>query len=180
MHLSTFIHQKSYERVVHKVRRHFITLIPAGALFVILLGMPVVVWLLIGRLFPDFIPNAVLTPLIILAASVYYLSVTLFFYSYFLDFYLDVLVVTNDRLIDIEQIGLLARSVSEVDLYKIQDVTSEVRGALASLFNYGTISIQSAGAVEKFIIHDIPGPEKLRQEILDLAEADRQYHGKNL
>lgn len=178
MHLTAFIHQKSYEHIVHRVRRHPITIIPAFVVFFILLTIPFALHWLSMTLFPTFLDGPIVFPLAVLLAGVYYLSVILFFYSYFLDFYLDLLVVTNDRLIDIEQIGVFARSVSEVDLYQIQDITSEVKGIFASLFNYGNLFIQTAGATEKFNIHNVPNPEQLRREILDLAEEDRKYHHK--
>lgn len=180
MKFATFIHQKPYEHIVARVRRRGVTLLPAVAIFFILLAMPLAVGALLFHLFPTIITLPTGFPLIypvgILMISIYYLSMLLFFYSYFLDFYLDVLVLTNDRLIDIEQLGLFAHRVSEVDLYKIQDITSEVNGVFASVFNYGTLSIQTAGAVDKFIIYRVPHPDRLRQEIMDLAEEDRKHH----
>jgi membrane protein YdbS with pleckstrin-like domain len=115
--------------------------------------------------------------------SIYLLSVAIFFYSSFVIFYLDMLVITNDRLLDIEQKNLFARSISEADLYQIQDVSSEVVGVFASLFNYGNLTIQTAGAVLKFSVSNVHDPDGLRQEILELAEADRKFHagdGTNL
>lgn len=176
MHLDQFIHQKPYEHIAYRVRRHLITLLPAIAIFFLLLAMPFGAHWLIAAQFPAWLEGPIVSPLIILFGSVYYLSVVLFFYSYFLDFYLDLLVVTNDRLIDIEQIGVFARSVAEVDLYKIQDITSTVKGIFASLFNYGDLEVQTAGAVEKFRVENVPRPEALRQAILDLAESDREFH----
>jgi hypothetical protein len=55
-----------------------------------------------------------------------------------------------------------------------------VNGFFPSLLNYGSLLIQTAGAVEKFQIDDIPNPEDLRQQILDLAEGDRKFHLANL
>lgn len=178
MHLTQFIHQKPYEHIVYKVRRHYVTLVPAILIFVLLLLAPLGVAWLVTNVFPRLLEMPAAPPLGILLGSLYYLSVLLFFYTYFIDFYLDVLVITNDRLIDIEQLGLFARSVSELDLYKTQDVTSTVKGIFASLFNYGDVSIQTAGAAEKFHVQNVPNPEGLRQAILDLTDEDRKYHVK--
>lgn len=178
MRLSRFIHQKPYERIVYKVRRSLVTLLPALLGFVLLLLLPGAVYWLLTTLFPTLLLNPLLRPILILFGSLYLLCINLFFYSYFIDFYLDLLVVTNDRLVDVEQRGLFARSISEVDLFQIQDITSEVHGVFASLFNYGVLKIQTAGATQNFIIPDVPHPHHLRQAILDLAAADRQYHNK--
>ncbi|HLD60647.1 MAG TPA: PH domain-containing protein [Patescibacteria group bacterium] len=176
MHLTRFIHQKSYEHIAHKVRRHLITMVPTliGSFFLLLL--PMGVYWLTQSVFPTLLESTIAFPLLVLLGSIYYLSVALFFYTYFVTFYLDLLIVTNDRLLHIQQHGLFARTISEVDLYHIQDLTSEVKGFFASTFNYGSLSIQTAGAVEKFHIRDIPNPDGLRQTIAELAEEDRKYH----
>ena len=88
------------------------------------------------------------------------------------------MIVTNDRLLHIEQEGLFARTISELDLYQVQDVTSEVKGVFPSLFGYGNLLVQTAGAKEVFRMVDIPHPENLRQAILDLAEEDRKFHAQ--
>ena len=131
MRLSTFIHQKSSERIVRKVRRHPVTLVPALVVFVLLFAMPPTVRLLLLTLFPTTLQSLppLFPSLIIIATSVYYLSVLLFGYSYFLDFYLDLLIITNHRIIDINQLGLMARRIAEVDLSAIRDMTSEIKGA---------------------------------------------------
>ncbi len=178
MHLTQFIHQKSYERIIYQMRRHPITFVPAALGFFLLLAIPVVLYWFTGRLFPTLLSGSVAYPLLALLGSLFYLFSILFFYTYFITFYLDLLIVTNDRLLHIEQEGLFARTISELDLYRIQDITSEIKGVFPSLFGYGNLLIQTAGAVEEFKITNIAHPENLRQEILDLAEEDRKYHAQ--
>lgn len=179
MTLNEFIHQKSYERITYRIRSHFITTVPAILLFLIFLGIPLLFyWLTTTRFAPNLQLKPVIILLLALSAGVYYLSIGLFYFTYFVNYYLDLLIITNDRLLHVEQEGLFARTISEVDLYKIQDITSTVNGFFPSMFNYGNLMIQTAGAVEKFIIINIPHPENLRQKILDLAEEDRKFHSK--
>ena len=97
MVITAFIRQKLYEHIVYKVRRHIITLVPAILGFLVLLAIPVALYLLITRLFPELLLGAFSYPLLVLAGSIYYLSVILFFYTYFVSFYLDLLIVTNDH-----------------------------------------------------------------------------------
>lgn len=179
MNLIQFIHKKSYEQILHVVRRHYITFVPIGFLFLILILVPLTVYFLISSLFPNLLINEIIFPILILFTSLYYLSICLFFYGYFIDFYLDILIVTNDRIVDIDQRGIFARSISEVELYQIQDVTSEVNGFFPSLFGYGNLTIQTAGAVPKVKMNNIPKPHSLRQELLDLAAIDKKYHQQN-
>ena len=167
---------KSYEKKVFCLRRHIITFLPAIFLYALALAIPVGIAIYFGMGNGKNILATDFSPLLILLGGIYVLSVTLFFFAYFIDFYLDVLFVTNDRLVDMEQCNLFARTVSEVDLYRIQDITSEVKGISAHLFDYGNLTIQTAGVSQKFKLQNIPHPHRLRQQILDLADADRKYH----
>lgn len=176
MTLNEFIRQKSYEHINAKIRRHPITLVPYFFGFLVLLAMPVALYWLTARLFPDSLTNPIAYPILVLVASIFVLSSALFFYTYFVTFYLDLMVITNDRLVHIEQQGLFARTISELDLYKIQDATSEVKGIFPSIFGYGNLLIQTAATTEEFKFENIPHPESLRQTIMNLAEEDRKYH----
>lgn len=179
MTLKEFIHQKSYERIAYRIRSHFITTVPAMILFIILLGIPpLFYWLATTRFMPNLFLRPELVLLITLTTGVYYLSIGIFYFTYFVNYFLNLLIITNDRLLVVEQEGLFSRTISEVDLYKIQDITSAVDGFFQSMFNFGNLQIQTAGAVEKFSINNIPHPESFRQKILDLAEEDRKFHSK--
>ena len=81
-------------------------------------------------------------------------------------------------MVDIEQKSLFGRTVAEVDLYQIQDATSEVNGIFASMFNYGNVHVQTAGSIPNFILHNVPNPHVLRQQILDLSAEDKKLHSQ--
>ena len=140
--------------------------------------VPIGVYFLIYNIFPSLLISSVTLPIIILIGSIYYLSVMLFFYTSFVEFYLDLHIITNDRLVDINQITLFARKIAEVDLYQIQDVSSTVKGIFATFFNYGYVEIQTAGSVPKFFMENVPNPHELRRLILDLAAEDRKFHNQ--
>lgn len=178
MTLSTFIRQKSYEHIEFQLRKHPVVLVPPAVFFVLLLVLPMALNLLFATVWPEMMTNTIARPLLFLFGSIYFLSIGLFFFTYFVTFYLDLLVITNDRLLHIEQVGLFSRTVSELDLCNIQDVSSTVDGFFPSLFNFGTLHIQTAGSMEKFIIQQIPHPEKLRHALLNLADEDRKYQQK--
>lgn len=179
MNINNFINRKSYEDRLHILRRHPITFLPTVLLYIGLILVPLGVYFLIINIFPNLLIGPVSRPLLVFFASAYYLSILLFFYSYFLEFYLDATIVTNDRMVDIEQVSLFGRTVAEVDLYQIQDATSAVNGVFPSLFNYGNVVVQTAGSIPKFTIQDVPRPHDVRQMLLDLASADKKYHNNN-
>ncbi|HLD34962.1 MAG TPA: PH domain-containing protein, partial [Patescibacteria group bacterium] len=176
MDINNFIRKKSYENIVAIIRRHPFTFLKTIIFFLVLFAVPALLYWLVNQLFPDLLAGRIIYPLAVMALSVYLLFVIVLFYSFFIDFYLDEMIITNDRLIDIEQNGLLARTIAETDLYLIQDVTSEIKGLFASIFKYGRVVIQTAGATPKFIVVDIPDPNGLRRLLLDLASEDKKFH----
>lgn len=179
MHLDHFIKQKPYEKPVFILRRHAIIFFKEIMIFVLLAAVGVGIYFLVVNLFPWMLAHPVAYPLLILIASIYYLSIWLLFFGYFLDYYLDLWVVTNDRVVNIEQHGLFARTIAELDLWKIQDVTSDVKGMIPTFFNYGNVHIQTAGEKERFVFEQVSNPHEIRKQIIDLIEGDRKYHLKD-
>jgi len=81
------------------------------------------------------------------------------------DFYLDVCILTNQRLITIEQKKFFSRTVSEFDLVNIQDITVDMHGIFATFLNYGTISLRTASESQHFICVNTPYPLTIKEEI---------------
>jgi uncharacterized membrane protein YdbT with pleckstrin-like domain len=75
-------------------------------------------------------------------------------------------VITSHRIVDIEQTGFFRRKVSSFLLVRVQDVTTDVRGILATLLGYGDIHVETAGSHEKFYMRDVHAPEYLRDLIM--------------
>jgi len=178
MNLDQLIHRKPEEKVVFYLRRHPIILVSQVLLIAALGLVPVAGYFLVSAIWPALLTGAVARPALVLLASGYYLSLWLFFLSNFVDYYLDAWVVTDDRVLSVEQRGLFSRTVSELDLAKIQDVTSEVKGFFPFLFNYGSVFIQTAAEVERFDFEQVPRPHEVRKSLLGLVEADRKKQGE--
>ena len=176
MLVSQLIKQKPYEEIEFLLRRHPLTFVSTAAIFILLAIIPVVFYFLTSNLFPDLLKNTNLYALLVLFGSIYYLSIYLFFYSQFVDFYLDLWVVTNDRIIDMDQSGLFSRTISECDLYRIQDVTVEVKGMFATFFHYGNVFIKTASANTHIVFYYVPNPNQVREALIQLAEQDRKFH----
>ncbi len=176
MHLGEFIHQKSYENILYRIRRHPLTFIPIVALFLFLLLVPVVLYVVMVSIFPGLLTGPRSFPLLVLLASVYFLSMYLLFYVRFLDYYLDLWIITNDRIVDIEQNNLFSRSVTELDLFRIQDVTAEMHGFFATILNYGDVLVKTASSNTHIVFRNVSAPNHIREELIRLSEEDRKYH----
>ena len=176
MHISILIQQKSYEHVVHVLRHHWFTFLPRIILFIVLILVPVALYFIFNTLFPTLFEGQIIYPIAVLFGSMYYLGILLLFYAQFIEFYLDIMVITNDRAIDVEQHGLFSRSISELDLFRIQDVSTDVHGMFPTLLNYGHITIKTASTNVSLVAVDAPNPNAVREDLIRLAHEDRKYH----
>lgn len=148
--------------------------------FIVLLALPLAGYFFFKISLPLYLSQPVFRVIIILGTSIYLLSIWLFLFSAFLDYYLDLWIVTNDRIMNIEQHGLFGRTVSELNLTKIQDVTSEIKGIIPTLFNYGDVHIQTAAEEKRFVFEQVPNPHEVRKGILELIDEDRKREAKEL
>jgi hypothetical protein len=175
IYIKKFINQKPYEKIVYFLHRDTIVFIQQLILFIFLLAIPFGLYLFFQNSFPALLENTVVYPLFILLGSVYFLTVWLLAFTNFINYYLDFWIVTNDRVIDVEQ-QVFSRTISELDLYKVQDVTGESKGFWETMFNYGDVYIQTAGTTEHFIFEQVPNPREVARKIMELSEEDRKYH----
>ncbi len=168
------------ENVECCLRRHPIVFLGPLFVFLILATVPLFAkWTLFSDKMPALSHPLAQTGLILLIAT-YYLGIWVFFFSQFTDYYLDINIVTNDRIIDINQKGLFGRSISELDLTRVQDVHSEVKGIIPTMLGYGTVVVQTAANEENFIFDQVPNPGKIRQRILELAALDRKREAREI
>ncbi len=85
-------------------------------------------------------------------------------------------IVTNDRIIDTEQHGLFHRTTTELELHSIEDVTSHIGGIFGTFFKYGDVTIKTSSVTTTIVFRQIPHPEKVRGDLIRLAEEDRKFH----
>lgn len=174
MHLKALIGKKQNEQIKYTLRRHWMTFIPKILFFLLLMLIPLAVYVLIYNTTPSVLTGKFLYPSLVLFGSAYYLSIYLFFFAEFLTYYLDEWIITNQRIIDVEQLGLFSRSISETNLSKIQDVTTEIHGVIPTLFNYGNIHIKTASTNPNIIAKNVPKPNKVRTDLIRLASRKRK------
>jgi len=179
MKIPELIKQKSYERIVYTLRRHPITFLPILGLFIILMLVPVGLYLIANAIIPNFTANEAAYPAFILTMSGYCISVLVLFFTQFIDYYLDLWVVTNDRIIDIEQFGLFSRITSELDLFRIHDVSSDITGLFSTMFNYGDVIVKTASNNQSIIFRNVSDPNTIRENLIKLSHEDRKYHYQN-
>lgn len=119
-----------------------------------------------GEELPDVNPRA----LPVFAGSVWLLLLWIALFVVWTDYYLDVLLLTNKKLIDVEQRALFSREVTSLSLERIQDITVNTEGILASLLHFGHLEIQTAGAEKKIVVRFLQNPDTIKHHILEAAD----------
>lgn len=166
------------EKVIKVVRRDMFILFKKIAVFVLLAILPLLFFYFIIASQSRLLYGEISYPVIVLGTSAYYLFAWLFFFFAFIDYYLDVWIITSERIIDIEQRGFFSRVISEQKLFRIQDVTSEVHGFWPTVLRYGDVHIQTAGSKGRFKFSEVPLPDRVRDTVIRLAETSRKKHAE--
>ena len=166
----TIPNQQIGEEIIFHLRRHWFIFFKLFLLFVILLIVPAVLYFLMYNILLGIMASAIGQPFITVLVFIYYLILLVFMFTVWTETYLDVWTVTSYRIINREQNGLFNRVVSELDLYRVQDVTAEQKGFFATILHYGDVYIQSAGAKERFVFEQISDPYRVAKIIQKLDE----------
>ncbi len=174
MRLDHLPNQRPDEHVVLFMRRHWFAILTIVAAFILLTGLPLGLGWYFWLDVEPWVNGPVSGPIIVVFGSLYVLSVWLFAFIEFTDFYLDTWIVTNERIINIEQEGLFHRTASELDLAAVQDTTAEIRGVLQTVFTYGQVFVQTAGERGRFHFKNIDDPEHVKEIVTKLVEEDKK------
>jgi len=81
---------------------------------------------------------------------------------HFIDWYFDVMLISNYSLIHVQWHGLLDREASRIEYEDIKEVTITSEGLLQAIFDYGNIQILSISG-GKTVIKHIPSPQTAEQ-----------------
>ncbi|MDD5438223.1 MAG: PH domain-containing protein [Patescibacteria group bacterium] len=155
--LDSVMQLKDEEQIKAMVRRHAVTLI--GPLLLAMLSIVIPFFFLFPLFNLGIFGVIVFAVLIIIGAFLAFR--TIFVWDN------DVLIVTNLRIVDIDQHGLFSRHVSEANLSAIQDVSWKKQGFWQTLFRMGSVTVQTAGATATIQGDDLPRPEKIQNLIND-------------
>ncbi|MFA6475418.1 MAG: PH domain-containing protein [Patescibacteria group bacterium] len=164
--------QRPNEHLIMLLRRHWIAFASAVIQVVSFNLLPVIALIIVLYVVGWNPPTRGLWYVFgVIATSLYYIGTWLTFYHAYIDYHLDVWILTDQRIINIEQKGLFERTISELNLTKVQDVTAEIHGKLATVFNYGDVFIQSAGEQQRFTFLQIPEPDVVARLVIEASDA---------
>lgn len=160
------------EEILYVLRRSILTNIPWLFSTVIMVILPFAVMPYL-RTFKYMGQPVVSYAFISVLTFSWYLLTFGYMFSKFLNWFFNVYIITNKKIVDIDFHGLLYKNIAEATLSNIEDVTSEVMGTIGVVFNIGDVYIQTAGEKREFDFVLVDNPSKLRDIISDLVAQER-------
>lgn len=156
----SFEGQRKNEKVYDIVRRH-----------VLVLGRAVFVWLLLVAL-------AVLllflfrenTGMWWILLGAFVLGAMVFFY-YWVGWYFTVYIITNERIRLVTQKWLFSKSIIELPLERVQNMSFAMKGIGAQSLRYGTIVLQTM--VGDMVMDNLYNPERVYNELQDILRVNK-------
>ncbi len=158
------------EHIIMEVRRHWFVIFAQGATTFFIALAPLVVLALLKI----FIPIEVLWPVSegaveIFAYALWLLALWIVFFVQWSNYYLDVWVITNKRLISVDQEDVFHRTVSNLRFERIQDIKVTVRGLIQTFLGFGDIRVQTAGEDGRtFFMANINNPDEVKKVVFDM------------
>lgn len=156
-----FVGADSEEKIVLLLRRHPITNLGWTIISLLMVTAPVVL-LLFG--FFEAIPFE----LLVVGVLFWYLITFAFTLEQFLSWFFNVYIITDERVFDVDFINLVYREITDAELDNIEDVTVRVGSVIRTVFDFGDVMIQTAGATPQVDFEAVPHPDRVAQVLREL------------
>ena len=163
------------EKILAEVRRHWIFFLAESIASVVFVLFPLLAISVAKNAYAFSLPSA-LTELFVFIYLVWLLLAWIYFFIAWTDYYLDVLIITDRKIIDIEQKGIFHREITSFRLERIQNITIETPSFLSTLLDFGHIRIGTAGEDDPFEINNIYSPYRAKDLIM--SECQRINSGQ--
>lgn len=160
------------EHILFEIRKHWFIIATELTVLLLLAVVPILIpgiieYLDIKLVFSE---SDKFWPVFIFAYSFWLLILWILGFVFWTNYYLDVWIVTSEKVVDVEQRGLFKREISMLHLDRIQDITVEINGVINTLLKFGDLHVQTAGQQREFLIHNVSDPngvgEKLNEVLM--------------
>ena len=157
--------KKEGEEILIFTRRHWFVLLNTciSGLFASILPLLIIVF---GA---KFLIQYNLSTIFTLTWIIYLMTIWIFVFYKLTMYSLDSWIVTDERILDISQLALFKRKVSELHLTSIEDTSVHTDGFIQSYLNFGDVEIQTAATTQRFLFDDVPKPIEIKDAIMTAA-----------
>ncbi len=160
--------EDSDEKILYVLRQSHLTNLGWTFMLLLLALVPVFGGNYLLTLFDPVVNK--LKPLFILMifASWYLMIFGLALFNY-LNWYFNVYIISNKKIIDFDFHGLTYKNISDTPISNVEDVTAKINGPLNMIFDIGDVYIQTAAEHREFDFMNVDNPGKIRDIISDMA-----------
>jgi uncharacterized membrane protein YdbT with pleckstrin-like domain len=163
MKIENAIKLKDGEKILRVVRGFWLVHLPRSLFAFLLLAVP---FFFMYPLFSAGTPGVVAFVVCVTVGTTYGLRLL---YGWFWNAF----IITNHRVIDIDQRGFFSRTVSEASYDKIQDVSFTVHGVWGTMFGFGKLDLQTAGSSANLELPDVKDPKDAHHVVTEAMGAFR-------
>lgn len=160
------------ENLISIIKRHFfgIFIIYVQTIVALTIGIG-----LIYLLLPNFVDPSqteiyraigIIAGVVVVLMALILIIATVIYYS-------SHLILTDQNITQVLQIGLFNRKVSQLAVGNIEDVTAQKHGVFATILDYGVLNIETAGEQVNFVFNYCPRPDFYARQILEAREHAR-------
>lgn len=167
------IHLQDNEDILNVVRKHWFIHLTDSLMTLVIGVVPFIV-------LPFIAPYVPVTPAVAgFVAAVWLLAIWMILFTIWTNYYLDIWIVTDKRIINIDQLHLFKRDVSTLRMERVQDVKVETHGFFATMLGFGNLQVQTAGPEASFyMIEGIANPSEVRNAILHCVDLVTEHRGE--
>ncbi len=168
------------EVLVDEIRKHWFGLFAIYAFGILASLIVVIIFAILPGTFKSEELQIDLSAYAPLLAVVGILFVSMLVISTFIGSYLyknDVIIVTNEKIAQVLYRTIFNRKISQLSIGDVQDVSVAQVGIFPRIFNYGTITIETAGEQENYKFTYVPDPYKRAKNIVGSHEKNLVKYG---
>lgn len=170
-----FESQLENEKIFLVVRQHWLILLLKLKVVLLMFILGLGIWWYVPDLFANYFTED-LTLAFNAFIYLYMFSLLLGALLISIFYYLHLQIITDMRMVDVDQVSLFKRTVSEIQIENVEEVTSKAHGLLATIFNFGNVVVQTSGSQIEFEFENVAHPEHVKKLILDLYEKHNKVH----
>lgn len=160
--------QQVNEKVLCFFRKHWVVLVIPIIIFpVVFVFFPYVFYLL-----SDYVRTSIVAQVgFLILLFIFFYCLHLFFHR-LLNYFLDISIITNYRVIDLKKRLFFQDDKSIIDLHEIQDVQKHQEGILRNILGYGNLIVIVPTMIRPMILQFVPNPDYHFRKV---NQAKREY-----
>jgi hypothetical protein len=165
----SFTGQDTKESIILMVRKHPAVYILHAFLLLLFILSP----LFLFPVFSSMLGGAHITLWLGASILIWLIAIT-FAFDAFMKWYYTVNIITDERIVDVDFVSILYHKFTDAQLERIEDVTHKPVGVFSSIFDYGNVYIQTAGAKPEIVFDSVPRPRDVQDTLSDLLELKQE------